>query len=468
MSPSQPQNGRSKTMGVNRICVVDDEETIVQLLTEYFQNLGYEVDGFTDPVQAVKSIKEKAYDLVMTDLKMPSMDGMQVVREVRSTGRDTLIIIFTGYASLDSAIQAVKEGVYDYLRKPFRLKEIEVVVNRALQKLELERSNRKLNEKLKLLNSYMRLLNDVNRIVYQVVDRKMAVQMILDTLNEGLKLKQIAVMLPDSEKRFKPFAVSGIEAHYIDKLTFTRDSLICGEKVPEKEKLYLESIGNFTIDAIEFGKPTPFHNFLLIPIVYRDLLKGFLWIFNLDSKSIEMEELINLLQVVAVQLGPPCSELLSYDTFTTGTPMLPIQNFIQECIDEADTLKGNVGFFLCRYFPLRLAEEFPAVNEINSGLQEIIKEVFRHNLQIFPLLWDTYLIVVYGSDAAELELAGANLRSRVEKQWRSLKGESLVGVKSAAVIYPRDGTTPQELLKTLNHKIVHEFQRLLSGSNNTF
>ena len=121
------------------ILVIDDEHIIVDILTTYLQNNGFVVTGLTDPQEALKYIGKENYDIVLTDLMMPHISGMDIMKAVKQTGHDTEVIIFTGFASIDTAIEAIQYGVYDYIRKPIELKEIKVVIDRAAEKLFLRR-----------------------------------------------------------------------------------------------------------------------------------------------------------------------------------------------------------------------------------------------------------------------------------------------------------------------------------------
>jgi YesN/AraC family two-component response regulator len=98
--------------------------------------------------EALALLEKKSYSLIITDLVMPEADGLTVLRAARQRDPATLVVIMTGYASLDSAIGAIREGAYDYLCKPFKLQEIEIAVNNATQLINLHRENQKLLQRL--------------------------------------------------------------------------------------------------------------------------------------------------------------------------------------------------------------------------------------------------------------------------------------------------------------------------------
>ena len=124
----------AKAVSRVRIAVVDDEEVMRRLVTEVLTGQGYQVLTFSNPIEALEQVKKENFDLILTDLKMPEMDGMELIKSVHKVNPDIGAIFMTGYASLSSAREAVKEGAYDYILKPFDLNEVRNSVNKALEK----------------------------------------------------------------------------------------------------------------------------------------------------------------------------------------------------------------------------------------------------------------------------------------------------------------------------------------------
>ncbi len=138
-----------------RILIAEDEKNIGFLLVDLLSKEGREIKVVHDGLEALQELKQQSYDLLITDLMMPEVDGLEVMHQARILHPDILIIVMTGYASLETAIQAVKEGAYDYLRKPFRLDELKISVDNACEKILLERENRRLLDKVKeCINKY--------------------------------------------------------------------------------------------------------------------------------------------------------------------------------------------------------------------------------------------------------------------------------------------------------------------------
>ena len=115
-----------------RILVVDDEQAVRDLLSKTLTMADYDVDAADDGPSAIEKMRAVEYDLLITDLKMPGMDGLSVIREARRLSADLRVIIITGYSTEASAIEAINLGVSGYLTKPFRLPRILAAAARAL------------------------------------------------------------------------------------------------------------------------------------------------------------------------------------------------------------------------------------------------------------------------------------------------------------------------------------------------
>jgi DNA-binding NtrC family response regulator len=118
-----------------RILVLDDEPIVCKRLQPALEKLGYEVDTFTQSVEAMHQIQQTAYDIIITDLKMKEIDGMQFLTEAKKRHPGTEVIVITGFATMETAKQSFQKGVFDFIAKPFKLSEIQEVVNRAAAKI---------------------------------------------------------------------------------------------------------------------------------------------------------------------------------------------------------------------------------------------------------------------------------------------------------------------------------------------
>ncbi len=117
-----------------RLLVVDDEPNMLRLLkTILMDKTGYEVDTTNNPLEVNKILQEKPYDLVVTDLKMPLVDGIDLIDIVKKIDAGIPIIIITAYGTMETAEEAIQKGAYDFITKPFRKETILITIKRALE-----------------------------------------------------------------------------------------------------------------------------------------------------------------------------------------------------------------------------------------------------------------------------------------------------------------------------------------------
>lgn len=131
-----------------KILIVDDDKKLLSVLKTIFSEEGHEIITCSDGLYAIETCHKQVFDLIITDLMMPGANGIEVLKEARKIHPETLVILITGYASLETAVQAIRDGAYDYITKPFKLEEIKIVVRNAGEKIHLIRENRRLLQKL--------------------------------------------------------------------------------------------------------------------------------------------------------------------------------------------------------------------------------------------------------------------------------------------------------------------------------
>ncbi len=132
-----------------KVLVVDDDDTLLQLLKETVQTMGCEAASARRGLDALNLISERKFDIVVTDLKMPGMDGLELLEEIKKIDRDIVVIMVTGYATLETAVKAIEKGAYDYIAKPFRLDELMVVIKNACERLRLLKQKNALLDELR-------------------------------------------------------------------------------------------------------------------------------------------------------------------------------------------------------------------------------------------------------------------------------------------------------------------------------
>ncbi|MCC6502395.1 MAG: sigma-54-dependent Fis family transcriptional regulator [Deltaproteobacteria bacterium] len=132
-----------------KILITDDDMDLRELLTEAVKNWGYEVSVAKEGDEALRKLRMERFDIVITDLMMPGMDGLALLQKIKELDKEILVIIITGYATIETAVKAIETGAYDYITKPFRLDELMIVIKNACERLRLVLQNRGLLEELR-------------------------------------------------------------------------------------------------------------------------------------------------------------------------------------------------------------------------------------------------------------------------------------------------------------------------------
>ncbi len=135
------------------ILIVDDDRRLRELLVEVFGEQGWQVRGAADGDEAVAAMSQDRFGLIITDLKMPGQDGMAILRQAVAIDEDVPVIMITGHGSVDSAIEAIRQGAYDYIQKPFDPEEVVLVARRAVDHYALIRRTRELGQTIEELRA---------------------------------------------------------------------------------------------------------------------------------------------------------------------------------------------------------------------------------------------------------------------------------------------------------------------------
>jgi hypothetical protein len=131
-----------KTSNERRILIVDDDNDIISFLCDIFSENGYKPTGFTSGKEALEALKEQEFDLLLADLMMPEMDGIELLKAALKTDSSLVVIIMTGYSTIRTAIEARKAGAFEYILKPFKSSELLTTVSRAMEAHRLHKEEK--------------------------------------------------------------------------------------------------------------------------------------------------------------------------------------------------------------------------------------------------------------------------------------------------------------------------------------
>lgn len=137
-------------MSKHQVLIVDDEKVQAGILRDILVNESIEATASSDPIQALALLAETPFDLVVTDLKMPNMDGLEFLRRIKQSQPAATVIVMTAYGTIETAVRAMREGAYDFVSKPFSKEQFVMTVKRATKNIEIQNENRYLKGELRL------------------------------------------------------------------------------------------------------------------------------------------------------------------------------------------------------------------------------------------------------------------------------------------------------------------------------
>lgn len=152
-----------------RILIVEDEEAALKNLQHVMKKAGYSVVGTLDSAKALKLLEEKEFEIILTDLKMEEVDGVEILEKAKQLHPDSEVIMITAYASVPSAVETMKKGAYDYIAKPFKLNDVRRTVSSALEKVKLRKENAQLREQIERYEGKVKIITQ-NSLVQDLME----------------------------------------------------------------------------------------------------------------------------------------------------------------------------------------------------------------------------------------------------------------------------------------------------------
>ncbi len=172
-----------------RILVVDDEKVIREILSDFLTMEGFLVRTVEDGEAAIAELQRRSYNLVISDLKMPRMGGLELLEQINQLNLNVLTVIMTGFGTVETAIEAMKKGAYDYILKPFKVEEVVHIVQRGLDRQRLQMENIRLKEALSLYK--------ISEAISQSLSLDHILELLTDTTLEEMQADVVTLMLEE-------------------------------------------------------------------------------------------------------------------------------------------------------------------------------------------------------------------------------------------------------------------------------
>jgi len=137
------RNKEEMTEEKTQVLIIDDDPGMRSTLSDILEEAGYEVCSYGKGIEALDWLKKNPFEVVIVDIKLPDMDGIKLLEEARLINPESAVIMMTGYASVETAVEAMKEGAYAYIVKPINMDELKAIIKKALREMRLSLENKK-------------------------------------------------------------------------------------------------------------------------------------------------------------------------------------------------------------------------------------------------------------------------------------------------------------------------------------
>lgn len=275
-----------------KILVIDDEQIVHESCNRILTEEGYEVKSALTGQEGFKKIEEEPFDLVITDLKMPGISGMEALKQIKKDNPNIGIIMVTGYSTAETAVEAMKLGAFDYLPKPFTPDELISVINKAVEK------KRVLIETKHLESAY----RDAAKAISSSLNLNEVLELIVKSVVNLLKVKGCGVnLLDDTRKKLKTRVAYGLSDDYLAKGPLDADKSVT-ESI-EGKTVFIEDIANDPrVQYPDEAKKEGIVSILSIPLKAKENVIGVLRVYTGAARRFNDEEM-DMVNKLAEQAG---------------------------------------------------------------------------------------------------------------------------------------------------------------------
>ncbi len=285
------------------LLVIDDEQIVHESVGRILKEEGYRVDGALRVSEALDLLSKESYDLVLTDLMMPDDSGMKAVEAVARDHPFCGVLMFTGYATVESAVESMKLGALDYLPKPFTPDELVAAVERSLQQVRKARRDKDIEE----------TFSEAERAISASLDLKEILQLISTSMVKLVRMRGSALLLYNKKARTLDLVQSrGLSKDYLDKGVLAVSDALDEFLEAGEPDLIDESEFNERLQYPEEARKEGIVAILSIPLKVKDAALGVVRLYSGDRKTLDDGEL-DILKKFAEQAARALENAMSYE-----------------------------------------------------------------------------------------------------------------------------------------------------------
>lgn len=331
-----------------RVIIIDDEIRMCESLTVLLTDSGYDVVAFGDSDQAAREIKSGHFDIIISDIKMPGMTGLDLLRIARQVDSQALVILMTGYGSMETAVEAINEGAYDYLLKPVEFSQLELVIKRGLEKrrlgraksfllTELQDKNQKLEDRVIEINA----LYEVGKTLGSTLELKTLLDTIVRLATSVLHAEIGSIMLLDEGREFLTIAAAiGLSEEIQQSTQLPIGSSIAGHVAASKEPLFVADVNRDE----RFKKETKSERYgkaslLSVPLMVKNNVIGVINMSKKASGGDFGQHDLKLLTTFATQAAVAIDNAANFDKLKRRVAELSALHEISDAMSKAGTME---------------------------------------------------------------------------------------------------------------------------------
>jgi len=433
-------------MDKKSILLIDDEQSILDLLGDILEMEGYRLTAEDKPARALTLLEKQEFDLVITDLQMPEINGLEIVRKVKESAPDTGVIILTGHGSVESASDAVELGVDAYLQKPIRNREIIKAVRQVLK-----------NKQTHLENKRLKTLIELSSIVYQVTDFNLAQDMILDTCTEYLDLRQVGIaFVQDAPGHYKITAQRNLNKEWVSELTFVNYDEINGKRVHTSAVTKIDDLhGKLRINKHELEIDPEITAIYLFPIRFQETLSAYFIVAVTKADSFTKKADLDFFKLFVNLMAPVLHSFDVVKKIGTSTESI-ISKIIKDRIYEARLILNPISFGLMRIVARDRFEDSLLLEDAVRMYQSALQKKAEDKGELIWLTVDTVFFIYPNADLFKVEAAAADLKNELEKIYIQEQGRATFSIKYTCTSYPQSGENAAEIINHLWLKLFDE------------
>ncbi len=413
--------------GNSAILIIDDDAGLRKTLSDVLRAKGYEVQTAENGAGGLAIIKEDSIDLVLIDLKLPDMSGIEVLNRIKTDSPSTQAIILTGRATLDSAIDATNKGAFSYLQKPYDIEQLLLNIRRAIEKQEAEKKIIKDSVELQKMNFQLKALYDISRAVSRTLNMEKLFPEVLEALTSmGIfRVERKAAVFLAEKNGLRLVSFVGISEEVQESCrNVMLGKCLCGMAAQTGEILISKNSDHEERHTTTY-KGMASHGHIIVPLKTAVKVMGVLCLYTETEVEID-DSLLNPLRSIGNQIGIAIENSSLYEeakSFSLHDPLTGLGNrrYMQMQMEKSlETSKRYGGKLSVIMLDI---DHFKKYNDtyghvegdkLLAGISDILRKTLRKADQIFRYGGEEFLIMLPNTDLPNACVAAERLRKAVE------------------------------------------------------